>query len=215
MPGEGRIEWADEQAISIGQFNNILNQYLGWAELAIPRLRRRDLRYTAMMLRAQNGASSSEIADWLGMPLRTARDSLQKLRQQVITEERLEAAQRAKEKGPFERKHVGAQEGNLLNLRHGFYAHRLPSEEAGQATRAPMGLEAAITNLEAVMERTLRMTLENGSVAEQLRLLDVYSQATMRLANAQRIQMGLQAGKKSEFEEAAMAAILEVAKEWE
>lgn len=208
-------DWADERAISIDQLCEILQHYTAWAALDIPKLHGRDLRHTAVMLRLENGASTSEIASWLGISVRAVQTSVQKLRQQRITEARLEAARRALEKGPYPRKPFGAQEGNLLNLRHGFYANRLPAEEVEKAARTPMGLEAAITNLEVIMERTLRMAMESGSVAEQMRLLEIYSQATMRLANARRIQKGIEAAGGSGIERAALEAIKRAAKGWQ
>lgn len=222
-------EWAAERPLSMVRMHQAFQRYLDWAGLAVPGLRVFDLRYTALMLRLEQGMDERDLADWLGVQRKTVNLYIKALRQKPVTQERLEAAKRAWEKGIYARVSPGGPPGIQVNLKHGFYASHLPQAGNEVARRQPevdseydsqnpVGLEAGIANLEAMMQRLLMLADQSASLQESLRLVDVYSQVLARLANIKRIQAGL--GASSAADDAAeerriiIEAVNKAAKEW-
>lgn len=198
-PAGAYLDWLNTGYLSDQVAGYVLAKYSDWAELHTRPLHMKDLRCTAIIQRFEAGASPDQIAAWLGARPKRVRQMLGSMHNTPVSPERRQAAERIWQKGPYLRTAPGAQPQLSPALEHGWYAAALPPAEVQTAKDQPLTLEDAIANLQAIMKRTLELALQCAAPQEALHALDIYSQATVRLAHALRLSRQLKQSQQEDL----------------
>ena len=185
-------EWDAHNPLAMTSIQTILQQYVEWAELKVERLSYRDLRHTAVRLFIDARKDERVIHELLGLSrMFITRRYIEILKSKQVTPERIEAASRVWEKGPYQRGQYGFQPGNIMHFKHGYYSRRFPPDELADQAAAPKNLDEVIASLQVMLERSKDLCFKSEDPRECLEMLNIYSQAASRFANLLKTQHAL------------------------
>jgi integrase len=206
--------WDGSRAIGATNSFYCLRKYARLAGLDESQINWYVLRNSAVLLRVEAGDSSAEIQEYFGFTIR-GKHRLAGTRWLINSLLRNGKKVAWKTLPPNE-----AGSGNLPtkeNTAHAFYAPAIPAADLARLEASkPSGVAGEIDGLRVLLYHGLKHAMENHDPGEILRLIETYSSATQRMANALKAQTQL-AGKPAVDELSWTEIAQEILKEegWE
>jgi len=180
-------DWAGERPITVSLCHGLLQKYARWAGLGGEKLSMHTLRHTAAMLRVQAGDDPGAIQAFLGYTEKGSTTRYLKQLADIPQPPPGDPPQPTRDLSkPPRHGPGGAKPGEQRNMKHGYYAERLPDAEV-QAVLAEgiVGMQEEIKGLRT-LSRALREKQKKVHTKKELAQL---SEAYMQAADRQRVMI--------------------------